>query len=60
MRLRSGRRSSSGRCGGAVATASDPDRVLSEFLHTTYAATADLAHWDRAALEADPHRLEHH
>lgn len=44
----------------AVATAPDPDRALSEFLHTTYAAAADLAHWDRAALEADPHRLEHH
>ena len=35
----------------AVAAASDPDRVLAEFLNATYAAAADLAGWDRAALE---------
>ena len=34
-----------------VRTASDPDAVLLEFLHTTYAAAADAARWDRAALE---------
>jgi hypothetical protein len=41
-----------------VATAPDPDRVLTEFLQTTYTAAAELAGWDRAALEADPHRLD--
>jgi hypothetical protein len=35
----------------AVRTAADPDRVLLEFLHSTYDAAADLAKWDRAALE---------
>jgi hypothetical protein len=40
----------------AVATADDPDRVLTEFLETTHAAAADLAGWDRDALECDhPH-----
>ena len=28
-----------------------PDDTLLEFLQTTYEAAADLAHWDRAALE---------
>jgi hypothetical protein len=36
----------------AVRTAPDPDAVLLEFLQSTYAAAADLATWDRAALEA--------
>jgi hypothetical protein len=36
----------------AVRTAADPDAVLLEFLQSTYAAAADLAKWDRAALEA--------
>jgi hypothetical protein len=35
-----------------VADASDPDAVLTEFLRTTYVAAADLADWDRPALEA--------
>jgi hypothetical protein len=35
----------------AVRTAADPDRTLIEFLQSTYAAAADLAQWDRAALE---------
>jgi hypothetical protein len=35
----------------AVRSASSPDDALTEFLQSTYAATADLAHWDRAALE---------
>lgn len=35
----------------AVRTADDPDAVLMEFLQSTYAAGADLAGWDRAALE---------
>jgi hypothetical protein len=36
--------------------APDPDRALAEFLQTTYEAAADLAGWDRAALEYDPDR----
>jgi Family of unknown function (DUF5996) len=35
----------------AVRTATDPDRTLMDFLQSTYAAAADLAKWDRAALE---------
>lgn len=35
-----------------VRTADDPDSVLLSFLQATYEAAADLAHWDRAALEA--------
>ena len=29
----------------------DPDAALMDFLQSTYAAAADLAQWDRAALE---------
>jgi Family of unknown function (DUF5996) len=35
----------------AVRTAADPDAHLLEFLQSTYEAAADLARWDRAALE---------
>jgi hypothetical protein len=35
----------------AVRTAPDPDEALMAFLQTTYAAAADLAGWDRDALE---------
>lgn len=35
----------------AVRTAANPDATLLEFLHRTYEAAADLAGWDRAALE---------
>jgi hypothetical protein len=35
----------------AVRTSADPDRTLLAFLQSTYAAAADLAKWDRAALE---------
>jgi hypothetical protein len=35
----------------AVRTAAEPERVLMEFLQSTYEAAADLAKWDRAALE---------
>jgi Family of unknown function (DUF5996) len=38
----------------AVRTATDPDRLLLDFLESTYAAAADLAKWDRAALEQRP------
>jgi hypothetical protein len=37
----------------AVRTARDPDEALLAFLQSTYAAAADLAGWDRAALECD-------
>jgi hypothetical protein len=37
----------------AVRAAPDPDAMLLAFLASTYAAAADLAHWDRAALECD-------
>jgi hypothetical protein len=30
----------------------DPDEALLDFLQSTYEAAADLAKWDRAALEA--------
>lgn len=40
----------------AVRTATDPDRALLEFLHTTYQAAAERGGWDRAALEDDPDR----
>jgi hypothetical protein len=35
----------------AVRQAPSPDECLLEFLSSTYAAAADLAHWDRQALE---------
>jgi hypothetical protein len=37
----------------AVRRAGDPDAVLLSFLSSTYAAAADGANWDRAALECD-------
>jgi hypothetical protein len=43
----------------AIATAVDPDRALSAFLHSTYEAAAEAGGWDRAELEAGPHRWEH-
>jgi hypothetical protein len=36
-----------------VREATDPDRTLLDFLTRTYAAAADLGHWDRAALECE-------
>jgi hypothetical protein len=41
----------------AVRTAHNPDQALSQFLHSTYAAAAELGDWDRTAIEDDPHRL---
>ncbi len=35
----------------ALRTASNPDEELLQFFQTTYAAAADLGHWDRAALD---------
>lgn len=40
----------------AVRTAPDPDAVLLSFLQSTYEAAADLAGWDRAALECEEGR----
>ncbi len=37
----------------AVRQAADPDAVLLEFLQSSYEAAADLARWDRDALERD-------
>ena len=37
----------------AVRDAADPDAMLLEFLASTYAAAADLGHWDRTNLECD-------
>jgi hypothetical protein len=37
-------------------TAEDPDQCVMDFLEFTYGAAADLAGWDRGALEIDPHR----
>lgn len=43
----------------AVREAEDPDRVLLDFLQSTYEAAADAGGWDRAALEqaADPRSI---
>lgn len=38
----------------AVRRAASPDDVLLAFLQSTYEAAANLAHWDRAALEWTP------
>jgi hypothetical protein len=43
----------------AARTAADPDRLVREFLQGTYEAAAELAEWDRAALEIDPGRWQH-
>ncbi len=37
-----------------VRASADPRRMLGEFLQSTYEAGADLAQWDRAALEREP------
>ena len=42
-----------------VRAASEPDRVLLDFLQTTYDAAAQHGQWDRAALEDDPGRWDH-
>ncbi|MFA1544851.1 DUF5996 family protein [Actinomadura chokoriensis] len=41
----------------AVAAADDPDATVAGFFRNTYEAAAELANWDRATLEEDPHRL---
>ncbi|MEP6808885.1 MAG: DUF5996 family protein [Chthoniobacterales bacterium] len=35
----------------AVRTAANPEQILREFLESSYAAAANLAHWDRGNLE---------
>ena len=37
-----------------VRASADPARMLGEFFHSAYDAGADLAYWDRAALEREP------
>jgi len=37
-----------------VRAASDPERMLGEFFQSTYDLAADLARWDRSALEREP------
>jgi hypothetical protein len=37
-----------------VRASGDPDRMLGEFLQSSYEAAADLARWDRHALEREP------
>ena len=37
----------------AVRTSADPQEDLMSFLQSTYEAAADLAEWDRQALECD-------
>jgi hypothetical protein len=37
-----------------VRASADPERMLGEFLQSAYDAGADLARWDRAALEREP------
>ncbi|MEV5984485.1 DUF5996 family protein [Streptomyces sp. NPDC052051] len=39
----------------AAATAADPDRMLGEFLQSSYEAAAESGGWDRRALEGEPH-----
>lgn len=43
-----------------AADSADPEETVLTFLQETYEAAADLADWDRAALEVDPHRLDGH
>lgn len=38
----------------SVRTAPDPDALLLEFFQSTYEAVAQLAEWDRVALEVEP------
>src|SRR4029077_18070856 len=38
----------------AVRAAEDPEAMLMSFFQSTYDAAADLARWDRAALELAP------
>ncbi len=40
-----------------VRTSASPDETLLDFLQTTYDAAADLAHWDRGALEQSSDRI---
>ena len=37
-----------------VRASADPDRMLGDFLHSAYEAAANLAKWDRPALEREP------
>ena len=37
-----------------VRASNDPERMLGEFLQSAYEAGANIAKWDRAALEREP------
>jgi hypothetical protein len=37
-----------------VRGSNDPEAMLMDFFQSTYDAAADLAKWDRAALEREP------
>ena len=37
-----------------VRSAAEPGRTLAEFLRSAYETAANLAQWDRAALEREP------
>ncbi|HEV8408639.1 MAG TPA: DUF5996 family protein, partial [Sphingomicrobium sp.] len=37
-----------------VRQSGDPKRLLTDFFQSTYEAAAELAHWDRTALERKP------
>jgi len=39
---------------GAVRAAADPERLVLEFIRSAYEAGADLAGWERAALDREP------
>jgi hypothetical protein len=41
----------------AMRNAGDPDKMLLDFLQSTYVAAADLGQWDRASLECEEGRL---
>jgi hypothetical protein len=41
----------------AMRSTPDPDAALLEFLETAYSTAADLAHWDRGALERPEQRF---
>ena len=42
----------------AVRSADDPDEAILRFCQSTYEAAADLAKWDRGALERDCRDME--
>ena len=43
----------------SVRNSPDPDKMVLDFLQTTYAAAAECGKWDREGLETEPERWEH-